>query len=395
MLPAAVAEIRLRSDTVRLLHLEHCQEALAMEPAAFAHQQAHAKACAPSRWADEEDTELDEEGDTTFCLTNSSTSSFSVAPAEVDDLEGVKEQCTIRDNESFSVCDSRASAALSSHREAMECLVQFRDVMERDATISNTLLGWLWNLVYDLESAESRPKHLRQEESKVLQRAIQLAQASCVKQAMHELVGMVEQAVACGTHITWLFEGFFSNYIIQELCTRAFASDLGLLANALCPFAVYLAQNQVACRIMQRIFEHCSWEQLGMLPFSLFAGDFHSLCSSHFGGMVLSKAFEHHPQFCALVLNAIPASAAKSKSGSFVWEALIMYSPTELLESAFQLLAEEGLSRLLLDRYGVEPLYALAKRGLHERLAHGLRYSIISKHRSKSYARDLIKQLNL
>lgn len=250
-----------------------------------------------------------------------------------------------------------------------------------------------------LEGMLWRSKHLRQEESKILQCAIACAEPSFVHQAAADLVEMVErQGLPDSTDISCLFKGNYSNYVVQKLCSQAWQSDVAKLACALGPFCSHLAQDRAGCRIMQRILESCSWEQFEIAMLPTLVNDFYLLCRSEHGGTVLTIALERHPGFCYWVLPMIETSAVKDRSATHIWEALINYMPNEeMLEFAFQGLAHEGLAGLLLDCRGVHSLKAFARRpGFRQRLADELRYSpTLNRCRQKPYAKDLIAMLKI
>lgn len=232
-----------------------------------------------------------------------------------------------------------------------------------------------------------------------MQSAIEFAEPSFVHQAATDLVEMVEwQGLPDSTDISCLFKGNYSNYVVQKLCTHAWQNDVAKLACALVPFCSDLAQDRAGCRIMQRILENCSHEQLETTILPTLLTNFYLLCRSEHGGTVLTSALEQHPGFCYWVLPMIETSAAKHRSTTFVYEALINALPDgEMLDFAFQRLAQEGLAGLLLDCKGVHSLKAFARRPVfRQRLADELRYSpTLNRCRQKPYAKDLIKLLKI
>lgn len=349
------------------------------------------------RWADVESTVADDDDNYSVAgLTLSSAPSLSGVASDIDDLEGVHEE----------YAPSCASARLfeseyllSSEEEAMEYLANLRKRMESEAAVANRVVQRLWIVALQLEGMWKRPKDLRQEESKILQCAIQFAEPSFVHQAAAGLVELVEQqGMPYSTDISCLFKGNYSNFIVQELCKHAWKNDVAKLANALCPFLGDLAHDRSACRVVQRILENCSWEHLESGMFPTLLADFHNLCYSEYGGTVLTVALGQHPWFGYYVLQRIQASAAKHQTSTWVWEALIDNLPTEgMVDVAFQLLAQEGFAGLLLDNKGVHSLKAFARRpSFRQRLADELRHSpTLNRCRQKSYAKDLIKLLKI
>lgn len=232
-----------------------------------------------------------------------------------------------------------------------------------------------------------------------MQCAIECAEPSFVHQAAADLVEMVHwHGFSGSTDISCLFKGNYSNYVVQKLCKHAWKNDVAKLACALVPFCSDLAQDRAGCRIMQRILENCSQEQLETTMLPTLLADFHLLCRSEHGGTVLTSALEQYPGFGYWVLPMIETSAAKDRSGTHVWEALINALPDgEMLDLAFQRLAHEGLAGLLLDCKGVHSLKAFARRPVfRQRLADELRYSpTLNRCRQKPYAKDFIKMLKI
>lgn len=372
-------------------------------------------AASPTRWSDEESTVADDDDNTVAGLILSSAPSLSAAASDIGDLEGMHEE--------FAPCVSArlfdSDYLLSSEEQAMEYLTNLDKHIRSEPEVANRVVQGVWYAAGRLESRcmWQRPnwrvdccnrrelacgacgKCVRKEESRILQCAIECAEPSFVHQAAADLVEMVEwQGLPDSTDISCLFKGNYSNYVVQKLCTHAWQKDVGKLACALVPFCSHLAQDRAGCRIMQRILESCSQEQFETTMLPTLVNDFYLLCRSEHGGTVLTSALEQHPGFCYWVLPMIETSAAKHRSTTFVYEALINALPDgEMLELVFQRLAHEGLAGLLLDCKGVHSLKAFARRPVfRQRLADELRYSpTLNRCRQKPYAKDLIKTLKI
>jgi len=346
---------------------------------------------------------VSDDGSTITALSSATSLEMASSIAEISDLEGMRED--------YHHCAEAVQfqSKFHSYSASLEEVKTFRQVMESahlrgDPSMANQLVHGLWRLIWDHSwSVHCKcwlPKDFRkikEDESRLLQDAIELAKASHVRQAVLELQGMVQFAAMNGTDITWFFKNMYANHIIQKLCTHATKTDLGLLADALSPHARDIAQSQTGCRIIQRIIEHCSYEHLGTgkLLASLLDGDFRSLCQSRFGVHVLQSALEQHAQFCDSVMDTIDFRVAKNQWGSWFMQTLIEHLSEDMLFVAFDRLKQVGLLGLVRSRFGVEVLKALNQQGLKTHLADGLRGAITPYERSRPYAKEFIRILEI
>jgi len=315
-------------------------------------------------------------------------------------------------------------------RDAVVCLsgaMVTQLVVEDNSHIADTIVE-RFAYFADIRSFEQHVPWQRQKTAHkytciLLQVAIILASSEAQRRAIQQLTGIDAIRFAQCSNANFALQ-----CLIQQ--KQSSASDLSHIVEAMCPVVSWLATHCNACRVLQRIFEMCSWKELGNLPICLLrdvkfllskdmykpyevacdgyggihpyfladAGSCKRVQYGTFGGLVLTALIENCPDSHVPVLNELQGGEARQKNGSYVWQALMAAIPCAAFSKLKRNLGTAGLLGLLKDRCGVEVLKTKANSwGGQLELAEVFRCSItcelLNQDYKKPFSEHLIKEL--
>jgi len=115
--------------------------------------------------------------------------------------------------------------------------------------------------------------------------------------------------------------------VLQTIIEKLSTSSSNFIAEELCKCAVYVAQNQYGCRVIQRHIEHPNVHTEALL--AIILSNATDLCRDHFAHYVLETTLEQgqesHKHCIALALQNQLVLNACDKHGSFLLEAAMTY----------------------------------------------------------------------
>jgi len=160
-----------------------------------------------------------------------------------------------------------------------------------------------------------------------------------------ELKGHVWQALKCGN----------ANHVIQKCITTMKPASVQFIINELTHNgtggAAHAARHRFGCRIIERLLEHCSEEQLTPLVEEILAEGV--VLSGHiYGYYVMQHLLEHGPTDVAARISAIleenlPFTAAESYAGAVIGTALSKSTNTGAVPLAEALLKDTERSAMM------------------------------------------------